>query len=266
MQPRGPLVWTSSAENGRLRLAAWLSLLPGLVAVVALVLVAAPRNSALGPLCLAGSVSLLVFVLLRMFSVVHVRVDGAGVQIEVGTFPRWKTTVPLGEIANAEVIELRPMEWGGWGYRGSLRWFDRAAASLQERQTLSRHRGSCRGRRCGSSALARSFALICVGGSEPRSLGARLRRDRGRRRARVNLRAAWLGGVRGAIEPLVEAQVVSGLGVPCRDGLLANGSEVGEAGVPPPSRFVVLDLKEIGHIFEACGVDVPFDRRPGLAH
>jgi hypothetical protein len=131
MQARGPLVWTSSAENGRLRLVAWLSLLPGLVAVVALVLVAAPRNSALGPLCLAGSVSLLVFVLLRMFSVVHVRVDGAGVQIEVGTFPRWKTTVPLGEIANAEVIELRPMEWGGWGYRGSLRWFGRVAVVVR---------------------------------------------------------------------------------------------------------------------------------------
>ena len=31
------------------------------------------------------------------------------------------------QIASATVIDVRPMEWGGWGYRGSLKLFDKAA-------------------------------------------------------------------------------------------------------------------------------------------
>ena len=42
-----------------------------------------------------------------------------------------RTRVPIHRIATAPSIEIRPSEWGGWGYRGNLTLMNRAAVVLR---------------------------------------------------------------------------------------------------------------------------------------
>jgi hypothetical protein len=45
---------------------------------------------------------------------------------------RWpSTTIRLADVAGVEAIHVEPMRYGGWGYRGSLRLFRRAAVNLR---------------------------------------------------------------------------------------------------------------------------------------
>ena len=45
---------------------------------------------------------------------------------------RWpRTSVPIHRIATARAIDIRPADWGGWGYRGSLTLMKRAAVVLR---------------------------------------------------------------------------------------------------------------------------------------
>jgi hypothetical protein len=39
--------------------------------------------------------------------------------------------IDLGRIAQATTTDVVPMQWGGWGYRGSLRLFGKAAIILR---------------------------------------------------------------------------------------------------------------------------------------
>lgn len=48
-----------------------------------------------------------------------------------GPGPRPGVTIPRTEIARAEAVDVRPMSYGGWGYRGSLRLFRWAAMTLR---------------------------------------------------------------------------------------------------------------------------------------
>jgi lysylphosphatidylglycerol synthetase-like protein (DUF2156 family) len=109
--------WTSRAY-----LAWWLPLV--LVAIGAVLVVSA--RSAVGALPAA----LLVLVYLA-FGWIRVSVDARGLRIRYGLLPRPVTSVPLDDIRRAERIDLRPLEWGGWGYRGSRRAFRRAAVVLR---------------------------------------------------------------------------------------------------------------------------------------
>ena len=44
----------------------------------------------------------------------------------------WPTvSIPVAEIERAEAIDVQPLRYGGWGYRGSLRLFRRAAVNLR---------------------------------------------------------------------------------------------------------------------------------------
>ena len=57
---------------------------------------------------------------------VEVRVDEHGLQAA----NRWgwpRVRFPLDEIEAATAIDVRPGQWGGWGYRGSVSLFHRAA-------------------------------------------------------------------------------------------------------------------------------------------
>lgn len=66
-----------------------------------------------------------------MFAHVSVSIDEAGVHIAYGplSFPR--QTIPLQDVVLAEAVEVRPMAYGGWGYRGSLRIAGKAALVLR---------------------------------------------------------------------------------------------------------------------------------------
>jgi len=60
------------------------------------------------------------------FRRISVTVDRNGVKIAFGPFMPAKR-IPLGDIGQARCIHVEPMEYGGWGYRGSLRFFSRLA-------------------------------------------------------------------------------------------------------------------------------------------
>jgi len=65
------------------------------------------------------------------FSRIRVTADRSGLQVRYG-FLGWPgTSVPLQRIATARAIDVRPSEWGGWGYRGNLTLMNRAAVVLR---------------------------------------------------------------------------------------------------------------------------------------
>jgi hypothetical protein len=80
---------------------------------------------------LAGLGLVVAGLIVLAFTALEVRVDRRGVHIAFGAL-RWPTmNVDLGSIARASAIDVVPMQWGGWGYRGSLRLFGRAAIVLR---------------------------------------------------------------------------------------------------------------------------------------
>jgi hypothetical protein len=58
---------------------------------------------------------------------VRVSVGTNGVRVRPGILPLALVRLPLDRIQSAQAIDVRPMQWGGWGYRGSLRFATRAA-------------------------------------------------------------------------------------------------------------------------------------------
>ena len=65
------------------------------------------------------------------FSRIRVTADRSGLTVRYG-FLGWPGTfVPLSRIATAQAIDVRPSEWGGWGYRGNLTLMKRAAVVLR---------------------------------------------------------------------------------------------------------------------------------------
>lgn len=68
---------------------------------------------------------------------VRVRADGHGVRVAFGPLGVPRTSIPLNDIVHARSIQdLEPMEWGGWGYRGSLAVMGRAAVVLRRGEAL----------------------------------------------------------------------------------------------------------------------------------
>ncbi|HJR25638.1 MAG TPA: hypothetical protein VJ804_09205 [Acidimicrobiales bacterium] len=65
--------------------------------------------------------------LLVSFASVVVTIDERGVGVRSGPFGWPRIRLPLGLVEEAEPTHLGPTTWGGWGYRGSLRLFRRAA-------------------------------------------------------------------------------------------------------------------------------------------
>lgn len=58
----------------------------------------------------------------------RVRADRAGLRVRYGFLPWPQTQIATADIAQASAIDVRPMQWGGWGYRGSLTLMRQAAA------------------------------------------------------------------------------------------------------------------------------------------
>jgi hypothetical protein len=111
-----------TAWTGRAHLAWWLPLV--LIAIGAILVLSA--RGAIG----AVPAAVLVLVYLA-FGWIRVGVDVRGLRIRYGLLPWPVTSVPLDHISQAERIDLRPLDWGGWGYRGSRKAFRRAAVVLR---------------------------------------------------------------------------------------------------------------------------------------
>lgn len=71
-----------------------------------------------------------------MLATIRVTADRRGLTVGYGPFGWPSTTIDLDRIGHAEAIDVRPMEHGGWGYRGSVRLFGRAAVVLRAGEGL----------------------------------------------------------------------------------------------------------------------------------
>jgi hypothetical protein len=70
---------------------------------------------------------LLLLVVLELFSRLRLRVDAGGLGIRYGHLGWLRQRIALERIQAARGVRLEPMEHGGFGYRGSLRFSGRAA-------------------------------------------------------------------------------------------------------------------------------------------
>jgi hypothetical protein len=86
----------------------------------------------------AFSALLCIGVAIAMLPVTSIRVgvDRRGVRVEFGALGWPVARVPLDDIEAAHSVDLRPMQWGGWGYRGGLRLFGKAAVVLRAGDAL----------------------------------------------------------------------------------------------------------------------------------
>lgn len=62
---------------------------------------------------------------------IRVSADESGLKVSYGLFGWPRTSVPLDRMAEVQPIDVVPIEWGGWGYRGSLKLMKRAAVVLR---------------------------------------------------------------------------------------------------------------------------------------
>lgn len=62
---------------------------------------------------------------------IRVTVDRRGLAVGWGPLGLPRTRIPTARIAAASGIDVKPSQWGGWGYRGSLRFMGKAAAVIR---------------------------------------------------------------------------------------------------------------------------------------
>jgi len=116
--------WSGEAHNGWFPLLMVLVLGHGAVTGAAL----AKGSSAAPLLNLAHVLALAVF---ELFARVRVTISEHELSIRYGYIGWLCQRVPLERVASARAFELRPLEYGGWGYRGSLRLFGRASCVVR---------------------------------------------------------------------------------------------------------------------------------------
>lgn len=98
------------AWTGRAHMTWWLQLFLVVLGAVFL----AVLHSALAAIPAAAMLAICV-----VFGWIRVSVDWRGLRVRYGPLPWPVTTIPLARVRSAERIDLRPLDWGGWGYRGS---------------------------------------------------------------------------------------------------------------------------------------------------
>ena len=113
LRPGERAVWVSSSRN---RIFVYVAAVVGGVGVIGGI-VRSP----------IAFVAVLFALTLAAFAVLHVQADRSGLTIHYGPLPFPRTHIDVADIASAEAIDIRPLKWGGWGYRGSLRMTRRAA-------------------------------------------------------------------------------------------------------------------------------------------
>lgn len=78
-----------------------------------------------------GLVMLGVSILMTFFGRIRVTADRSGLSVRYGFLGWPRRSIPIRRIAAARAVDIRPTEWGGWGYRGSLSIMRRAAVVLR---------------------------------------------------------------------------------------------------------------------------------------
>lgn len=125
----GAAAWSASAHNPWLALVLVLVIGHGAVANLLL------RSSAAAYLNAAHLLVLLL--LLELFSRIRVSVDARELRISYGHLGWLRQRIDLRRVESARCSHLEPMEHGGFGYRGSLRFSGRAALVVRAGPALA---------------------------------------------------------------------------------------------------------------------------------
>jgi len=107
-------VWTQTVRSR------WMSLVA--LAIVVLGILLASWSS-----WWTAVVAVVAAVVVVSLSTVRVRADRTGLNLRFGWLPWPGVSIGIDEIRSAEVLDVVPSEWGGWGYRGSLKLMKQAA-------------------------------------------------------------------------------------------------------------------------------------------
>jgi len=78
-----------------------------------------------------GLLMLGISILMTFFGRIRVTADRSGLSVRYGFFGWPRRSFSIRRIAAARAVDIRPTEWGGWGYRGSLAIMRRAAVVLR---------------------------------------------------------------------------------------------------------------------------------------
>lgn len=103
----------------------WLWALATVMAAVGLGVALAGGDGWIGLVLVLSAVPAVLLARIEVFA------DRRGLTVTYGPSAWPRTHIPIDRIATAEAIDLRPHEWGGWGYRGSVKVFRRAAVVLR---------------------------------------------------------------------------------------------------------------------------------------
>jgi hypothetical protein len=121
---RSALPWSRTMSNR------WLVGTSGTLAATGVAIMAIHPSLTGVPFLVAG-------VVLFPFSTIRVEVNAEGLFVYFGHLVWPRVRIELADMASAEAIDLRPMQWGGWGYRGSLKVFNRAAVVLRKGDAIA---------------------------------------------------------------------------------------------------------------------------------
>jgi hypothetical protein len=128
LETSGDAAWSGEAHNR------WMPLLLvgvlGQGAVVALLIGSAQRPA-------LNAAHLLLLVVLELFAKVRVRVDARELRIIFGYTGWLRRRLALERVVAASAFTLEPLGHGGWGYRGSVRLFKRAALVVRAGPALA---------------------------------------------------------------------------------------------------------------------------------
>lgn len=116
--------WSGEAHNGWFPLLAVIILGHG--AATGAMLANGSGNSPLVNLA-----HVLALALFELFARVRVTISERELCIRYGYIGWLSQRLALERVASARAVELRPLEHGGWGYRGSLRLFGRASCVVR---------------------------------------------------------------------------------------------------------------------------------------
>ncbi len=89
-----------------------------------------------GSLSVAGLFVFCLGLLFLAFSRVNVSIDRRGFTVQYGALPWPKNHIRLASIRSAEAVHVKPLEHGGWGYRGSRKLLGRAAVVVRTGQGI----------------------------------------------------------------------------------------------------------------------------------
>jgi hypothetical protein len=125
----GRFVWSGSARNGWMPLV--LVIVLGHYAVASVLL---GKMHGVSPYLNAAH--LLVLALLELFSTIEVQIDSRQIVIRYGYLGWLRQRIALERVLAARAFQLEPLQHGGWGYRGSLRFGGRAALVVRAGDAL----------------------------------------------------------------------------------------------------------------------------------